>query len=31
VLVDENTREGVLFRDYGFLRVSFGISVEFPR
>ena len=31
VLVDENTRAGVLFRDYGFLRVSFGISVEFPR
>jgi hypothetical protein len=31
VLVDENRREGVLFRDYGFLRVSFGITVEFPR
>ena len=31
VLVDENNREGVLFRDYGFLRVSFGITAEFPR
>ena len=31
VLVDQNTPEGVLFRDYGFLRVSFGIGVEFPR
>jgi opacity protein-like surface antigen len=30
VFVDENTREGVLPRDYGFLRVSFGITVEFP-
>jgi opacity protein-like surface antigen len=31
VLVDQNPREGVLFRDYGFLRVWFGIGVEFPR
>ena len=31
VLVDKNTRQGVLFRDYGFLRLSFGISIEFPR
>lgn len=30
VLVDETTREGVLLGDYGFLRVSFGITVGFP-
>ncbi len=28
--VDENEREGVVFRDYGFLRVSFGVTFGFP-
>jgi hypothetical protein len=28
--VDENKREGVVFRDYGFLRVSFGVTFGFP-
>jgi len=27
-LVDENKREGVLFRDYDFLRVSFGVTLK---
>jgi opacity protein-like surface antigen len=30
-LVDEDKREGVLFRDYGFWRTTVGVTVEFPR
>jgi opacity protein-like surface antigen len=30
-LVDENAREGVLFSDYDFLRVSFGVTFAFPQ
>jgi len=30
-LVDESTREGVLLRDYDFLRVSVGVTFDFPR
>ena len=30
-LVDESAREGVLLRDYDFLRVSVGVTVQFPR
>jgi opacity protein-like surface antigen len=30
-LVDENKRDGVYFRDYDFLRVSFGVTFGFPR
>ena len=30
-LVNEGARDGVLFRDYNFLRVSAGVTFEFPR
>jgi opacity protein-like surface antigen len=30
-LVDEVQTEGILFRDYGFVRVSFGVTLRFPR
>jgi opacity protein-like surface antigen len=30
-LVDENEPDGVYFRDYDFLRVSFGVTLAFPR
>jgi opacity protein-like surface antigen len=30
-LVDENKRDGVYFRDYGFLRASLGVTYAFPR
>ena len=30
-LVDDNANEGVLFKDYGFLRATFGVTFGFPR
>jgi opacity protein-like surface antigen len=30
-LVDEDKREGVFFRDYGFWRTTVGVTLEFPR
>jgi opacity protein-like surface antigen len=30
-LVDENNREGVVFRDYGFWRVTLGVTIGFRR
>jgi opacity protein-like surface antigen len=29
--VDENTREGFYYKDYGFLRATFGVMFGFPR
>jgi opacity protein-like surface antigen len=29
--VDEDTREGAYFKDYAFLRATFGVSFSFPR
>jgi len=30
-MVDQNAPRGVVFKDYGFLRASFGVTFEFPR
>jgi hypothetical protein len=29
--VDEDKREGGYFKDYGFLRATFGVTFRFPR
>jgi hypothetical protein len=30
-LVDDRTNEGRFFKDYGFSRTTFGLTVGFPR